>query len=883
MSRLIAILRLRLRSLFQRASVDRELERELRFHLDARVTELRREGYSAQDARDRAQREFGSSASIAEQCRDTRRVSFVNNVVQDLRYGARVLRAQPLLLVAATTSIALGIGANLAIFGLANSLLLSKPTARDVDTIVHIRTTAGSHTSYTAWRELAAADVIAGVAGYRFETDMIWRDGESASTVTALVVTANYFDVLGVPIAIGRGFSAQEAAVHVDPRLVVISDSFWRRRLGANPAVAGHTLTLNGETYTVIGVTPPKLRSLPGYGITSDIFLPQSRALIPTLDRAGGHHLQLVGRVRPQQSVAQASAALATVLARIGQTYNEPELGTIREVSYVGSAGQLRDFTEIVLFFGVLLIVTILILAIACANVAGLLLARATTRRREISLRLAIGASRGRLIQQFLTEGLLLCLLGTAGGILLTVALAQVASGIAFQLPLSIETQFSFDTRFAWIAGALVIVSTLLSSLVPALHATRASLSPGLQQAPVVFLHRRFHMRALLVFGQVAISVLLLVTTALFLRNLTLAESLFPGFDADRTLMAQVTFVESRDRGAGTPTVLTLLDRVRALPGVENASVSGGVPLTFRYGGETGTDMRIEGFAQPVRVDYFGNDVGPAYFETMGIRLIRGREFAATDRNGSPEVVVINEEFARRYFQGQEPIGRHLFMSAAKGAVPAQIIGIVANSKYRSIGEDVSAAIYRAYLQRRRDDRFVHVIVRTSGASELMAKPLRDAVTRFDASAAVAVETMSSALRFAFLPSRLGAVLMGALGVLGTLLAMIGLYGVVSYSVSRRTSEIGIRMALGASRRQIARLAWQDGAVLVGAGVVMGLAVALLATSPLRAFLVADLPTRDPISFGATAVALVMTSLVASWGPIRRATRVDPAHALRAE
>ena len=293
--------------------------------------------------------------------------------------------------------------------------------------------------------------------------------------------------------------------------------------------------------------------------------------------------------------------------------------------------------------------------------------------------------------------------------------------------------------------------------------------------------------------------------------------------------------------------------------------------------------MRIEGRDGEVRVDYEENRIGPGYFRALGLELLRGRDFGPGDRRGAPQVVVVNQEFVRRYFEGRDPIGLHIWVPGPTDPMPALVIGVVADSKYRTIGEDREAAVYSAYLQRGSWDRMVHVLVRTSGAPEGMVGAVRDAILQMDSAAAVTVEPMTSTLAFAFLPSRIGAVLVGLLGVLGAVLAMVGLYGVVSFAVTRRTPEIGIRLALGASRGAVVRLVLADGGVLVGTGLLIGLGLALIVTRPLAAFLVAELPAGDPVSFGASALLLLATSLLASWSPARRATRVAPATALRAE
>ena len=881
MKRWTQVVALRVRSLFRRSAVDRDLDKEMQFHLDERSAELIAEGVSADEARRIARREFGSTASIAQQCRETRRVNFLQNFAQDLRYASRNVIKQPMLLVTAASSIALGVGANLVIFGLANGLLLSTPTASDPDRLVHVRTNRGSHASYSAWRDLNVSGVMEGLAGHSIEVDMNWRSRDISIGVMPLIVTANFFDVMGIPIANGRAFTASEAAAERDPRVVLVSHAFWTTRLGGDAAVLGSTLNLNGHPYTVLGVLPADMRSPTGYGISPDLVIPISKAVVSNLDAPNAGHVQLIGRLRPGQSAEAARAALnAASTAWAGE--DAGRTGFIQLVAPVGGMSQLKDFKEIALFFGMLLVVTSLVLSIACANVAGLLLARSVARRKEIALRLAIGASRARIVQQLLTEGFVLSAAGTLAGVLIAAAVAQLIARVALPLPVPISFQVAFDSRLAVLALALVVGSTMLSALAPALQATRVALNPDLKQEGRTYGHRRFSARGVMVSGQVAMAVLLLVMTVLFLRNLGLANRLEPGFDADRTIVAEVSFVEGGQGQAGSETVVAMTERLRALPGVEAATFSEGLPLTMRYGGNTGTMMRIEGRNAPVRVDYNDNSVGPDYFRVMGIKLLRGREFTIADRAAN-RAAIVNEEFVRRYFDGLEPIGRTVTLNFDPEEVPFEVVGVVANSKYRSIGEDHDAAFYTSYLSRERTPRFAHVIVRSVASPETMVPAVRNFILQADSNVAVTVQPVTGALTFAFLPSRIGAVLVGIMGALGALLAMIGLYGVVSFAVTRRTPEIGIRMALGASHRAIGRLVFIDGAWLVGVGMLAGLAIALVVTRPLSAFLVAQLSTTDLVSFVGPVILLAFTSLIAGWSPTRRALRIQPAETLRSE
>jgi predicted permease len=880
MPRRFDVLLLRIRSLFRAAAVDRELDRELKFHLDQQIAELIAGGMTHEEARRAALRAFGSVTSISEQCRDTRRVNVVENVLRDLRFAARSVIAQPMLFVAATTSIALGVGANLAIFGLANALLLSTPSALHPERLVNIRTGNGSHAPYRAWQQLNESGVLAGIAGHQIEASVNWRSSETSVPIAPLIVTPNFFDVVGVPMTMGRGFSASEA--ERDTRVAVVSYRFWQRRLGGVSSILGAPLVLNGEPFTVVGVASAGLRSFPGYGLVPDVWLPASRSLLPNLDDPRAAHVQLVGRLKDDQNRETAVAALSTVGARVGKDLGRDDVGRIASVTAVNGIEQMREFKEVAAFFAVLLVVTFLVLAIACANVAGLLLARGSARRREIAVRLALGATRSRLVQQLLSEGFVLSVVGTVAALGLLALLDTVLPLVTLPFPLPLELHLSFDTRLAVFATALAITSALLCGLAPAWQATRPALMPALKQLTLPYMHRRFTLRNLLVGGQIAVSALLLVTTALFLRNLALAHTLSPGFDIDRALVAQITFVEGRQGPRAVRSVERIVERLSSVPGIQAAAFSHGVPLTM-YTSRTGTEVQIEGRDEPVRVDYEDNYVSPGYFQAMGIQLLRGRDFSASDRFGSPLVVVINQEFARRYFDGRDPIGLHIFLPTDPDPTPAQVVGVVADSKYRTIGEGRVPALYEAYLQRARSDRFVHVVARTTSAPSSMLGSIRDAILQMDGSAAVTVQPMTSVLAFAFLPSRIGAALVGLLGVLGAALAMVGLYGVIAFAVSRRTSEIGIRIALGASSRNVMRLVLSDSVLLVGAGLLIGLAAAFFVTTPLAAFLVAELPSRDPVSFSASALLLLLTSIAASWAPARRATRIAPASALRAE
>jgi len=881
MTRLIDRVRLRLRSLFRRDAVEAELQRELALHLDEQIDEYVATGMTPVEARAAAMRAFGPIARIGEECRDTRRVSFVHNLLQDLRYTLRSLRTQPLLLAAATLSIGVAVGANATIFNLANELLLVTPTTYRPDRLVNIRAGYGSHVSYHQWLDLERSGALAGLAGYQIEAEVNWRGPEQAISVTPLIVTANFFDVLGVPVALGRGFTAAEAQAERHPTVAVISSGFWTRRLGHDPNILGRTLILNGEPYTVLGVLPEGLHAFPGYGVAPEIYLPVSQALMPGLDNEHHATAQLVGRLYDNQTLDQGRAALAAAAANLTAVHGK-NFATLQQFSPVGGLGGSADFQALAAFFAVLLVAVALVLLVACANVAGLLLSRSAVRRREIAIRVALGAGRPRLIQQLLTEGLWIALLGAGCGLVLMLATTSLLGRVRLPLPLPIELQAGVDGRLFLYLTIVIGVTTLCCGLVPAIQATRPSLVPALKQEEPRYIHRRWTLRGVLVIGQVAVSLVLLLTAMLFLRNLGRATHADPGFDVSHTIVAQLSFVEGRYSPASRAALLeSAVEQLRSSGETADAAYTQDVPLTLRSGMTTGTELRVAEGGDFFRALYEVNRVGPRYFSTMGIALDEGREFQKTDGPGTPTVAIINREFARRYIPGINPIGRHLMLPGAEDKpYPAEIVGIVADSRHRTIGEDQKAAVYEPFLQRGNRDRFVQMVVRVTGDPAIAVKSVASTLTGLDNAAAVDVRTMRSALSFAFLPSQVGAVLLGTLGGIGLLLAMVGLFAIISYSVSRRTAEIGIRVALGASRQAVLRLLLTDVGVLAGTGIALGLLVSTLVTRPLGMFLVVGLSPHDPMAFAVTTALFCLVTIVATWQPARRALGVNPARAL---
>jgi len=878
-SRWFDVARLRVRSLFRRGRVEAELDRELRAHLEQQIEENLRLGMTPEQARYEAFRTFGGVDRVKDEVRDVRGVSVVENVVRDLRYTLRSLRHDPMLLVAAATSVALGVGGNIAVYSLAREVLLTTPDVREAETLVRMQVSHGSHASYPRWLDLNASGALDAIAGYSIDKRVNWFHGDHAVSLIPMVVTANFFDVVGVPTALGRGFSEAEARAERDPRVVVVSHAFWQRELAGDSAVLGRRLVLNGEPYTIVGVLAPRLRSVVGLSLAPGLYVPVNRAIVPEIRVPNAAVVVLLGRLKPGQTLTEGRAAVDAVDRRLGRLQGDTLYAGVQEFEPVGGlTGKIGRAARA--FFGLLAVVSLLVLMIACANVAGLLIARGTTRRREIAIRLALGGTRARLLQQLLVEGFWLALLGTALGAALSVAFMRLVNGLTLPIPLPIELQLAADGRTFAAALGLVFVSTMLCALLPALTATQSGLTPALKREERHYVGRGLKLRGLLLIGQVTVSTVLLVTAFLFVRNLARSQSTNPGFEVQNALVAQLGLDEAKPMDEHIAFLERAVERVRGLPGVESVGYSRVLPLTTQSGSSNGRSVRIDG-GSPEHMEYALGQVGPGYFSTMGIRLLQGREFSSSDVAGGPRVGIVNEEFARRYLRGGNPVGRSVRFT--DDTVDIAIVGMVANSKHNSLGEQQRAALYHPVRQYTSGLGVAFVVARVRTNPSTLVTSTRRAVGELDRSVAVEVRPMRSALAFALLPSQVGAVVLGTLGALGLVLAMFGLYAIVAYTVSRRVGEIAIRTALGATHRQVVALVIRDSSVLVGIGLILGLAIAAFVTRPLATFLVTGLSATDPLSFAATAGAFGLVSAIASWVPALRAARVSPSLAMRLE
>jgi len=849
--------------LFRKKKFDSEMEDEIRFHLEMAAEER---GEAA------ARREFGSLVKMREDARAAWQVRWLVDLGSDLRYALRATRRNPGFAAAAIFSLALGIGANTTMFSLTMEFLFSQPSCRNPETLAHMQIGGNSHAHMPHYRFLRDAHLFEGLAGSYEEGESNWRFGNDTYRLHTMRVTENFFRVVGVPVAMGRPIEPGDGDV------VVLSDRFWKARLAADPSVAGKSLIIDGRPYRVAGVLPHSHRTVLGFGFSPDLYIPASRET---------DIVALIARLPQGMSMAAAHAKLESACKQLDQVYpNEygPQYAWSRNVEVVPVAGieRLKSMNILMFagFFAMLQIVVGLVLLIACANVSSLLLARASARRQELAIRFAIGAGRGRIVRQLLAESLLLALVGTCAGLLVNFWLAALMNRVQLPLPVPLQLLIQPDWRLLLYATGVAVVSAAVAGLMPALKSTREGVGAALKSAERQ-VEGRWTLRNVLVVGQLAVSVVLLATGFLFVRNMTKAMTMNPGFDTEHTAWAQMRLVPEKYTAVAQTQALTrrVLDELRGLPGVEAASLATVVPLNSND--VAGTKIRTDLSDQVVSLGFHDNSVSPDYFRTMGISL-RGRDFLPSDRNGAPDVAILNENLARRLFGNQNPVGYTFRYTEPKLSEPVTVIGVAKNSKYFTLGEEDGLAMYWPYLQMDRPTVNLHFMVRAA-QPRTVVKEVAQTLGRLDASAAVEVKPFRDAMGFAFLPSRVGAAMLGSMGLLGLALASIGLYGLLAYSVARRTREIGLRMALGADRRAVLRMVARESFLLLGIGLAIGLSISVFVTKPLAMFLVSELSPSDPVTFLTVALVLGAVALAATMGPAVRAVRVDPMVALRYE
>jgi predicted permease len=828
---------------------------------------------------------------------------FMQTLIQDLRYGARMLWKQPGFTLIVALTLSLGIGANGVIFSLVNALLLRPLPVEKPEQLAAVYTSDFSSGDFGATSYLDYVDfrdrnrVFAELAAYQPPQPLSLNIDGTNERMFGEIVSGNYFSTLGLKPSLGRGFLPEEDRTPGERSVAVISHKLWQTRFGGDPATVGRSVNINGHPFTIVGVAPEKFAGVLR-GFAADWWIPammmkEASPGSDNLSHRSNRSFLVMGRMKPGVTLQQSQSDFNSIAAQLYKEWPAHWENIRRQSRSVSvtpeSEARLMPGMRmpLVIFMALLMTVAGLVLLIACANIANLLLARATARRKEIAIRLAIGAGRRRLIRQLLTESVMLALLGGGSGLLLAGWGADLLMAFKPPLPIPVELDLHGDWRVFGFMFGLSLLTGIVFGLAPALAASRPDVIASLKDetGAAITGGRPGRLRGSLVVTQVAVSLLLLICAGLFLRSLRNASAIDPGFDADNLLALSMDLkLQGYDETKGRNFTDQLLERVRSLPGVISASVTDQLPLGFD-GARRG--VTIEGYmAQPGESTEINSSfVAPGYFETLRIPLSQGRTLQPQDGANAPGVALVNEAFARRYWPGQSPVGKRIQMGAVRSGVNdapyITVIGVAPDGKYATLGEDATPFIYFNLAQNFGLSQTL--VVRTQGNPLDSLAAVRGEVAALDKNLPLYdVKTMRQHLGLALLPARLAGGVLGIFGLVALALAAAGIYGVMAYSVAQRTREIGIRMALGADRRDVVRLVARQGMTLVVTGMAIGLAAALALTQLLKSLLF-GVSATDPLTFTAIALLLTFVALLACWIPARRATKVDPMVALRCD
>ncbi len=878
----------RLFSLFRRRRLEDDLDDELRSHLEMAVELNVRKGMSGEDARREALKSFGGVEQTKENYRDQRGLPMIDATVQDLRFGLRMLRRSPGFSILAILCLTLGIGANAAVFSWVEGILFRPyPAVAHQEQLFALTGTARGESEPTgiSWPDLLDLQRSCTLFDSFIVTKIMGTTlsiGDRAEVTTGSIVSANYFDAIGVHPILGRGFEPGEDVGRNAHPVTVISYQLWQRRFKGDSQIIGKTQRLNNVLHTIVGVAPEGFYGT-FVGWAMQFWVPAS---MEETFEGGGYKLEDRGarwieayvRLKPNVTSAQAQQEISAVAKRLEADYPDTNRGRGIKLwplwqTPFNNANTLLPTLEI------MLAVVVFVLLIACANVGNLLLVRSFARRHEMTVRLAIGAGRGRLLKQLFTEGLILAAFGAAGGLLVAhwcrhalVLLFPARGGVAMHLPGEI------DWRVLALSAGVCLVTTLLLGLVPAMQTGKIDLAGALkaESAGVVGGRGRAWVRSGLVVLQVSLSFVLLVGAGLLMQSLQKIRNSSPGFSTHGVLDTAVNLVSAGYDAQRAQTFQDeLLERVKALPGVESAAFGRMTPLS--YGSFSSATIAVDSYQPPPEeqpiVQY--NEVGPDYFPTMGIPLVSGREFTRTDDEKAALVAVVNETMAVQYWRGRNPIGERVQVKNRW----MQVVGVAKDSKYESVREKPKPFFYVPLRQN--FSRGADLFIRTPISAETMARALAREVHALDGNLALyEVITLQEQVDRSTSAQMVAVTLVGVLGGLALLLAAIGLYGVMSYAVSQSTRELGLRMALGAGASSLLKLVMSRGLALTAGGVALGAAVALGLTRLLGNLLYKVSP-RDPLAFGSAFMVMTIASLAACFLPAWRATRTDPARALR--
>src|SRR5712675_472249 len=879
---------LRLRSIFHKNRAELDLSEELQFHLQNQIDEYVAQGMNPKEARHAALRSLGGIEQAKEECRDARNVNLIEDFLQDVRFGLRTLRRSPGFSLLAILCLTLGIGANAAVFSWIEGILFRPyPAVAHQERLVAIGGTSreeprGGPLSWPDFQDLQRSCTLCETLFVSKITGTTLSLGDRAERTTGSIVSANYFDAIGVPLMLGRGFLPGEDQGQSAHPVAVISYQLFQERFRGDPQIVGKAQRLNGVMHTVVGVAPEGFYgTFVGWGM--NFWVPASMEDIfesggYKLEDRGARWIEAYARLKPGVTYTQAQQEFAAISGRLEAEYPATNRGRAFRFwplwqTPFNNARTLLPTLEI------MVAVVAFVLLIACANVGNLLLVRSFARRHEMTVRLAIGAGYRRLLQQLLTEGLILSAFGAAGGLLVAywcrhalVLLFPARGGVAMHLP------GELDWRVLALSAGVCLVATLLRGLVPALQTRNLDLAGALKadSTGVVGSGRRAWVRSGLILVQVALSFVLLVGAGLLLQSLQKIRTSSPGFSTHEVLVTSVNLVSAGYDASRARTFQDdLLERVKALPGVDSAAFGRLAPLS--YGSFSSTPIAVDGYQPPPEeqpiVEY--NEVGPDYFATIGIPLVSGREFTRADDEKASLITIVNQTMAAQYWRGKNPIGQRV---QVKGRW-MQVVGVAKDSKYGSVREPPKPFFYVPLLQN--FSRGPDLFIRTSLNPQTIATALTREVHALDPDLALyEVITLQKQLDRSTSAPLVAVTLVGVLGGLALLLSVIGLYGVMSCAVSQSTRELGLRMALGAGAANLLRLVMSRGLSLTAGGVLLGAAVAFLLTRLLGNLLFQVSP-RDPLAFASAFIVMTFAALAACFLPAWRATRTDPARILR--
>src|SRR5215469_10916593 len=898
--RLFSKLKLRVRSVFRRESANCELEEELRFHLERAIAEKVAAGMSPEEARCAALREFGGVEQIREECSTMRRVNWLQDLAQDMRYGLRMLRKSPGFTTVAVLTLALGIGANTAIFSMMDTLFLRPLPVRRPNELTFLafpRAAGSFDTQFSGpeFREIneqthrvfsdSTPFIFGGVSGPTAHPDGLTVDGTTRPVQTAFV-GGNFFQFLGLRPYLGRFILPSEGNAPGNDAVVVLSYRCWKARFHSDPGILNKAAFINGRPVTIVGVAPKDFLGIAPI-VDMEAYLPFGMMTLETggdtsfLTDPHTRDILFVGRLALDTTLEAANALLGPVGRRIAKEYPRAGVGIDLEAKPLHPPGIMQGENPMPRLTALFLTLAGLVLALACLNVANLSLVRAAGRQREMAVRAALGASRTRLIRHLLTETILLALLGSVAGMAAGTLALRALSSVAVATDFPMVLEFPFNASVFAYAMAVALSAGILVGVGPALRASGGHVGDVLHEGGRTSTGRGQKMRSALVSAQVAGSLALLIIAGLFVRSFQRGQHADLGFDARNVLNVEIDPAEiGYSKTQGATFYDELLARVRALPDVQAACLARAVPI-----GDTNQDDRIEvpGFTprpgEEASVDY--NAVSPEYLRTMKIALLQGRDFRDSDNESAPRVALINQAMAARFWPGNSPVGRR-FSRNREPQRSIEIVGVVANSKVDDVYSPYRPGFYVPIAQ---SDVLAQTLqVRTSPTSKVAPEILATIQSLAPAMPVVSVRTMTEAVNGinGLLLFNLGADLTGTLGLLGLTLAIVGVYGVMAHAVGQRTNEIGLRMALGAQRSDILRMMCGRGLLIISTGIALGLLAAIGIAQLVSDFLV-GVGRTDPVTYATVTPLLAAVALLACHIPARPATRVDPMVALRHE